>query len=264
MFCLRKNLDCVIAISKTSWPDVLMKFECCYFAFFFCLSVVLLPGWCGWSSASRWQDWSDCGRGHGYSYLCSWRRLDRVWHGHWWRRLWPVSIIEYLPVSVCLLFCHVVCKWPIMLRSVVTNYFMFGRLDWLVGHVCLQYTPSQKKRLSDSKLQVSWLSDIGACTLRHGIQNSMEAILACRPALSTEWLGWVAISCEVWCMRTSSVPISFFLLQSGGFPGDARADVRDGGDVAHPEWSLTGSSTAAHCGEVRVMSVSRGVMHPYI
>ena len=26
----------------------------------------------------------------------------------------------------------------------------------------------------------------GLCALRHGIQNSMEAILACQPALSTE------------------------------------------------------------------------------
>ena len=31
----------------------------------------------------------------------------------------------------------------------------------------------------------------GVCWLRHGIQNSMEAILACRPALSRDWLdGW--------------------------------------------------------------------------
>ena len=32
----------------------------------------------------------------------------------------------------------------------------------------------------------------GLCELRRGIQNSMEAILACHPALSTEWLDWVA------------------------------------------------------------------------
>ena len=30
-------------------------------------------------------------------------------------------------------------------------------------------------------------------TLRHGIQKSMEAVLACHPALSTEWLCWVEI-----------------------------------------------------------------------
>ena len=37
----------------------------------------------------------------------------------------------------------------------------------------------------------------GPCTLRHGIQKSMEAILACHPALSTKWLVWVATSCEL-------------------------------------------------------------------
>ena len=31
------------------------------------------------------------------------------------------------------------------------------------------------------------------CALHHGIQNSMEAILACHPALLTEWLSWVAV-----------------------------------------------------------------------
>ena len=30
------------------------------------------------------------------------------------------------------------------------------------------------------------------CTLHHGIQYSMEAILACHPALSTGWVGWLA------------------------------------------------------------------------
>ena len=34
-------------------------------------------------------------------------------------------------------------------------------------------------------------SQSGLCALRHGIKNSMEAMLACHPALSTEWLaGW--------------------------------------------------------------------------
>ena len=38
----------------------------------------------------------------------------------------------------------------------------------------------------------------GGCALHHDIQNSMEAILSCHPARSTEWLGWMAISCELW------------------------------------------------------------------
>ena len=44
------------------------------------------------------------------------------------------------------------------------------------------------------------------CALRHGIQSSTEAILACHPARSTEWLDWVAKSCEWWCMRTGLIP----------------------------------------------------------
>ena len=42
----------------------------------------------------------------------------------------------------------------------------------------------------------------GACAhyvmVKTGIQNSVAAILAFHPALSTEWLDWVAISCELW------------------------------------------------------------------
>ena len=45
----------------------------------------------------------------------------------------------------------------------------------------------------------------GSCVLRHGIQNSMEAILDCHPALSTEWLDWVAKWCERWRMRTGPI-----------------------------------------------------------
>ena len=50
----------------------------------------------------------------------------------------------------------------------------------------------------------------GLCALRHGIQNSMEAILACHPAGSTEWLDCGAKWCERWRMHTS--PIGFISL----------------------------------------------------
>ena len=43
------------------------------------------------------------------------------------------------------------------------------------------------------------------CTLRHGIQISMEAILACHPALSTEWLDLVTKWCEQWRIRTGHI-----------------------------------------------------------
>ena len=39
------------------------------------------------------------------------------------------------------------------------------------------------------------------------IQNSMEAILACHPALSTEWLDWVATSCGLWRMHTGPIAL---------------------------------------------------------
>ena len=46
----------------------------------------------------------------------------------------------------------------------------------------------------------------GLCTLRHGIQNSMEAILAFHPAWPTEWLDcWLAKWCENWRIRTGPI-----------------------------------------------------------
>ena len=53
----------------------------------------------------------------------------------------------------------------------------------------------------------------GLCWLRHGIQNSMEAILACHPALSRDWLDWVAKSCELWQICTGPI-LSMLLLGS--------------------------------------------------
>ena len=45
------------------------------------------------------------------------------------------------------------------------------------------------------------------CThyLRVSKTPTLEAILACLPGLSTEWLGWVAISCELCHMRTDPI-----------------------------------------------------------
>ena len=60
------------------------------------------------------------------------------------------------------------------------------------------------KELIWIKLHSRW----GLCTLRHGIQNAMEAILACHPALSTEWLDWVAKWCEL--QRTRICPVDIF------------------------------------------------------
>ena len=46
----------------------------------------------------------------------------------------------------------------------------------------------------------------GLCALRHGIQISMEAILTCHPARSTEWLDCHPKSCELWRIRTGQAP----------------------------------------------------------
>ena len=60
-------------------------------------------------------------------------------------------------------------------------------------------------------LEESWLVLIeeheqwGLCTLRHGIQISMEAILACNPARSTEWLDCHPKSCELWNICTGPI-----------------------------------------------------------
>ena len=45
----------------------------------------------------------------------------------------------------------------------------------------------------------------GLCALRHGIQISMEAILACHPARSTEWLDCHPKLCELWRIRTGPI-----------------------------------------------------------
>ena len=47
----------------------------------------------------------------------------------------------------------------------------------------------------------------GLCAVRHGIQNSMEAILACHQAQATKILDWVAFPCERWCMRAGPIAL---------------------------------------------------------
>ena len=54
----------------------------------------------------------------------------------------------------------------------------------------------------------------GLCALRNAIQNSTEAILACHPALSTAWLGWVANSCKLWHIRTDHIEVLEHLLKA--------------------------------------------------
>ena len=55
----------------------------------------------------------------------------------------------------------------------------------------------------------------GLCALRHGIQISMDTILACHPARSTEWLDCHPKSCELWL--TQAPLIICYLLTYWGF-----------------------------------------------
>ena len=78
------------------------------------------------------------------------------------------------------------------------------RIDNILGyfheitHACLSIKPI----ISSFR---SLITHNGGCALCYAIQNSMEAILACHPALSTKWLDWVAKWCERWCMRTGPI-----------------------------------------------------------
>ena len=53
--------------------------------------------------------------------------------------------------------------------------------------------------------ELSRSGEWGLCALRHGIQISMEAILACHPVRSTEWLKCHPKSCELWRIRTGPI-----------------------------------------------------------
>ena len=61
-----------------------------------------------------------------------------------------------------------------------------------------------------SKLNLGKLENCGwgLCALRHGIQISMEAILACHPARSTEWLDCHPKWCELWRIRTGPIGLA--------------------------------------------------------
>ena len=86
--------------------------------------------------------------------------------------------------------CTLLCAW----------YFAYERhyLDkWLEAYFC--EIPLEKSGLKP--YDTEW----GPFALRHGITNSMEAILACHPALSRLWPDRVAKWCEWWRMRTNSI-----------------------------------------------------------
>ena len=107
---------------------------------------------------------------------------------------------------------QILCRRPCNLRMNIANHCIRAKekIRWglcisvreSVEHLVLWHAP---RRFSFS-VGDNWgdWPKWGSCALRHGIQNSMEAILACHPAQSTEWLDWVAKSCELWRIRTGA------------------------------------------------------------
>ena len=75
--------------------------------------------------------------------------------------------------------------------------------------------PSKKlsAKLVDEILWGNCFVQWDLCALHHGIHISMEAILACHPARSTEWLDCHPKWCELWHIRTGpiNVPYIYFL-----------------------------------------------------
>ena len=92
---------------------------------------------------------------------------------------------------------------PISLHQVVFSCTLGLDRFQVVGGDRVFYCPPDKK--------------CGLCVLRQGmhIQNPMGAILACHPALSTEWLDWVAKSCEIWCIRTGPMDFVYVAMECG-------------------------------------------------
>ena len=76
---------------------------------------------------------------------------------------------------------------------------------WLENeHKCLvslRWTEYQYK----NSFALTVLVQMSSCTLLHGIQNSMEAILVCHPSPSTKRLDWVAKWCVQWRLEEGAI-----------------------------------------------------------
>ena len=106
-----------------------------------------------------------------------------------------------------------------MLQNLALLWQVFCFLDksrefiWFCGKVFLQ--PGGGVGVADC---IHLYCKLGPCTLHHWIQTvqwkafSMEGILACQPAVSTEWLDWVAI--PVYHDVCAWLPFAFSIDQS--------------------------------------------------
>ena len=91
-------------------------------------------------------------------------------------------------------------RWtPRYHRQKSISFINFGQSQEQLAKVAQQRRPSQLPPAKDVLWIFVTLDANGACghLWCRGVQNSMEANLACRPALSTEWLDWAAILCKL-------------------------------------------------------------------
>ena len=96
-----------------------------------------------------------------------------------------------------------ICKLPYASRLVGPSPIdSFPITWWLWKPVQLD---GRLDRLHFDTLDLWTMKKWGLCVLRHGFQISVEAILACHPARSTEWLDCHPKSCERWRIRTGPI-----------------------------------------------------------
>ena len=87
---------------------------------------------------------------------------------------------------------------PSWLRN-FKDHYVWKNFTW-----CL-HSHNKHGREELSRIRRGAMKEWGLCALRHGIQISMEAILACHPARSTEWLDCHPKTCELWRIRTGPI-----------------------------------------------------------
>ena len=107
------------------------------------------------------------------------------------------------------------------LRSLISRFWHFfcDASDWIWPTLCslLTFRESYRcfgvylPRFSCSCLFFRKSRKWDLCALCHGIQISMEAILACHPARSTEWLDCHPKSCELWRICTGPIVTAIIL-----------------------------------------------------
>ena len=123
---------------------------------------------------------------------------------------------QFFPVCTCILSDHAAMltthKCMIMMpRRSTRPTKTQGKTDFLSStwwlkneHKCLvslRWTEYQHK----NSFALTVLVQMSSCTLLHGIQNSMEAILVCHPSPSTKRLDWVAKWCVQWRLEEGAI-----------------------------------------------------------